>query len=79
LASRLSRAEVPGDRAIRAMPNIVKHLDPGATDTELRSRLATRSPIPPPEMGRTLRAIQRMHEAPSRPFLGAYLLEARQD
>jgi len=42
-----------------------------------RSRLATRSPIPQRvETRSTLRAIQRLHDAPSRPFVGAYLLEA---
>jgi hypothetical protein len=35
---------------------------------------ATKPPIP-----LLLRAVERMHDAPSRPFVGAYLLEARRD
>jgi hypothetical protein len=41
-----------------------------------RSKLATRPPIPPLEIGCTLRAVERMHDGPSRAFVGAYLLEA---
>ena len=39
-------------------------------------RARTRRPIPELELASTLRAIERVHDAPSRPFVGAYLLQA---
>jgi hypothetical protein len=39
----------------------------------------TRRPIPELELASTVRAIERIHDAPSRPFVGAYLLEACRD
>ena len=44
-----------------------------------RPRRETRKPIRPVVVDRTLRAIERLHDGPSRPFVGAYLLEARRD
>src|SRR5262245_62319436 len=39
----------------------------------------TRRPVPELDLACTVRAIERMHDAPSRPFVGAYLLEACRD
>jgi hypothetical protein len=42
-------------------------------------QLRTRRPVPELDLACTVRAIERMHDAPSRPFVGAYLLEACRD
>jgi hypothetical protein len=42
-----------------------------------RSKPATKSSIPRVDTRSTLRAVQCLQNAPSRPFVGAYLLEAR--
>src|SRR5262249_38630197 len=42
-------------------------------------QLRTRRPVPKLDLACTVRAIERMHGAPSRPFVGAYLLEACRD
>jgi len=39
----------------------------------------TRRPVPEQEQACMVRAIERMNDAPSRPFVGAYLLEAHRD
>jgi hypothetical protein len=44
-----------------------------------RPKQEIRPPILRLEFYRTVQAIQRLHNAPSRPFVGAYLLETRRD
>jgi len=39
-------------------------------------QLSTRRPVSELDLACTVRAIERIHDAPSRPFVGAYLLEA---
>ena len=42
-------------------------------------QLRTRRPVSELDLACTVRAIERMHDAPSRPFVGVYLLEACRD